>query len=629
MAATAMATTAGLVVLMLYVLSRRFSSSEEESDCGGDYPRSKSRSAKKRLSRRPAQAPATWLETMSTLSETLRFTYAETLGKWPIGDLAFGIKYFIQRQGNLQVASVYAGEESVQLKGAETIDHLYYYLKLLTLCMFFSKKPFPEFLESAGLSEAHVLLQKPKAALLKPAFTVLRDENSKCFLLLIRGTHSIKDTLTAALGAVVPFHHSVLHDGGISNLVLGYAHCGMVAAARWIAKLSTPTLLKALEQNPDYEVKIVGHSLGGGTAALLTYILREQKEFSATACMTWELAESGKHFITTIINGSDLVPTFSVASVDDLRSEVTSSSWLSDLRDQVEQNRVLKVFYRSAMVLGSCIPSLSNAKAKVVGAGAFLRPVSGSTQVVIKHAQDVAQAVIRTRSSMTSWTCIGPRRRAVVSSSNSKTDDVLEFPHIIVERTSETLVISTESLVHRTEYDSPSSGESGPDETDEDEDLIRIDKVVTTSSSEEITEGELWNELEKKLQMKESEANCQITEVEEDVVKEIAAEEKALSDALDSETPLTLSDVSDNHHFYPPGRIVHIVSIPSSELDNPGLVYTEEERVGIFETSRELYSKLRLSRTMIKDHFMPMYKKMMELLIVQLENELDSCVLKT
>lgn len=73
---------------------------------------------------------------------------------------------------------------------------------------------------------------------------------------MIRGTHSIKDTLTAATGAVVPFHHSVLDDGGVSNLVLGYAHCGMVAAARWIAKLSTPTLLKAVEQNPDYDVKV-------------------------------------------------------------------------------------------------------------------------------------------------------------------------------------------------------------------------------------------------------------------------------------------------------------------------------------------------------------------------------------
>ena len=42
----------------------------------------------------------------------------------------------------------------------------------------------------------------------------------------------------------------------------------------------------------------------------------------AAACMTWELAESGDSFITSIINGDDLVPTFSVASVDDLCSEV-------------------------------------------------------------------------------------------------------------------------------------------------------------------------------------------------------------------------------------------------------------------------------------------------------------------
>lgn len=78
----------------------------------------------------------------------------------------------------------------------------------------------------------------------------------KRFFLLIRGTHSIRDTLTAATGAIVPFHHAVLHEGGISNLVLGYAHCGMVAAARWIAKLSTPCLVKALQEYPDYKIQV-------------------------------------------------------------------------------------------------------------------------------------------------------------------------------------------------------------------------------------------------------------------------------------------------------------------------------------------------------------------------------------
>lgn len=92
--------------------------------------------------------------------------------------------------------------------------------------------------------------------ILKPAFTVLVDKNTKCFLLLIRGTHSIKDTLTAVTGAVVPFHHTVVHEGGVSNLVLGYAHGGMVAAARWIAKLATPCLINALNEFPDYKVKV-------------------------------------------------------------------------------------------------------------------------------------------------------------------------------------------------------------------------------------------------------------------------------------------------------------------------------------------------------------------------------------
>lgn len=102
MAATTVATAAGAVVLLYYVLSRRLTTAKEgEEEESGDYSKAASRSVKRRLSRRPAQAPATWLETISTLCETLRFTYSETLGKWPIGDLAFGINYLIRRQVSL------------------------------------------------------------------------------------------------------------------------------------------------------------------------------------------------------------------------------------------------------------------------------------------------------------------------------------------------------------------------------------------------------------------------------------------------------------------------------------------------------------------------------------------------
>ncbi|KAK7303744.1 hypothetical protein RJT34_14657 [Clitoria ternatea] len=635
MAAGTMATAAGAAVMIYYVLIRRLSrKTEDDGEDHGGVSKSVRSLRRRRISRRPVQPPATLLESIVTLSETLRFTYSETLGKWPIGDLAFGINYFMRKQGDLPVASVYAGSDCVQLKGDEIIVELYELLRLLTMCMFFSKKPFPVFLDSAGFSLDDVLDQKPKAGLLRPAFTIIRDTQSKCLLLLIRGTHSIKDTLTAATGAVVPFHHSVLNDGGISNLVLGYAHCGMVAAARWIARLCTPTLLKALSECPDFEVKIVGHSLGGGTAALLTYILREQKEFSSStcvafapaACMTWELAESGKHFITTIINGSDLVPTFSTSSIDDLRSEVTASSWLNDLRDQVEHTKVLNVVYRSATALGSRLPSISSAKARV--AGAIPWPVTSGTQVVMKRAQSVAEAVVRTRSSLSSWSCMSARRRNVGQLLNSKAEDLTEAS-LLSKRSTETLL--TEEVVREPllkDETISSSGGSGHDDTDEEEQLIPANQDITASTEGEITEGQLWYELEKELQKQDNTINIHAQE-EAAAAKEITEEENQIVDAAEcSSNSITTSDNLDSHRFYPPGRIMHIVSTPSSDDSNSNSDEPVEEHVCLYETPRELYSKLRLSKTMINDHYMPMYKKMMELLIRELEKDSSCNILK-
>lgn len=100
MATTTMATAVGAAAILYYTLNRRLQISQTrgEEDDDKSEENGSSSSSSKRVSRRPAQAPATWLETISTLSETLRFTYSETLGKWPIGDLAFGINFLLKRQ---------------------------------------------------------------------------------------------------------------------------------------------------------------------------------------------------------------------------------------------------------------------------------------------------------------------------------------------------------------------------------------------------------------------------------------------------------------------------------------------------------------------------------------------------
>ncbi|KAF2323634.1 hypothetical protein GH714_036407 [Hevea brasiliensis] len=364
----------------------------------------------------------------------------------------------------------------------------------------------------------------------------------------------------------------------------------MVAAARWIAKLATPVLKKALGQYPDYKLKIVGHSLGGGTAALLTYVLREQKELSMTscvafapaACMTWELAQSGNDFITSVINGADLVPTFSAAAVDDLRAEVTASAWLNDLRNQIERTRILSTVYRSASALGSRLPSISSARAKVAGAGAILRPVSNGTQVVMRRAQSMAQAAWTTRPSLrlSSWSCIGPR--------------------------------------HRDEM---------PKHMDVDAHLDGGEDFRSNTHEDQMNEIELWKQLEHELYDRADGEDA-------DVAKEIREEEAvAMAEVGESESASTAQETKEVHRFFPPGKIMHIVTLqldsaePESEGDSPSSSDSEntqslgEAKVGIFVTPRSLYSKLRLSQTMISDHLMPVYRRQIEKLIKELEQE--------
>lgn len=95
----------------------------------------------------------------------------------------------------MAVASVYAGSDSVQLKGDEIIVELYELLRLLTLCMLFSKKPFPVFLDSAGFSLDDVLIQKPKAGV--------------CFVLIL----SLSLSLSALLLFIFVFYNFGVSGG--------------------------------------------------------------------------------------------------------------------------------------------------------------------------------------------------------------------------------------------------------------------------------------------------------------------------------------------------------------------------------------------------------------------------------
>lgn len=101
MATATIATAAGAAALLYYTLNKKLQSApttdDDDEECGSSG-QDHAQLGTNRVSNRLIQAPATWLETIATLSETLRFTYSETLGKWPIGDLAFGISFLLKQQ---------------------------------------------------------------------------------------------------------------------------------------------------------------------------------------------------------------------------------------------------------------------------------------------------------------------------------------------------------------------------------------------------------------------------------------------------------------------------------------------------------------------------------------------------
>lgn len=97
-------------------------------------------------------------------------------------------------------------------------------------------------------------------------------------VLAIRGTMSVSDCITDCNCKNVPFA-----GPGLAPLdpTTHYVHAGMFQAALTMRReIYTDGLLELVTQNPSYQVVIVGHSLGAGTASVLTTVLLHDESFA-------------------------------------------------------------------------------------------------------------------------------------------------------------------------------------------------------------------------------------------------------------------------------------------------------------------------------------------------------------
>ena len=136
----------------------------------------------------------------------------------------------------------------------------------------------------------------------RPAAALFAHDERKVACLSIRGTATIQDVVTDIRAVPVPFpqqeeekengnceHNTSLNAGGDWTSVCrgsGLALCGMAgAAANLFRETADPLLYLAFK---GYKIRIVGHSLGGGVAALLGILmlgLFEKQGLDAMRCM--------------------------------------------------------------------------------------------------------------------------------------------------------------------------------------------------------------------------------------------------------------------------------------------------------------------------------------------------------
>jgi sn1-specific diacylglycerol lipase len=164
-------------------------------------------------------------------------------------------------------------------------------------------------------------------------YCILLDHKWKSVVVAIRGTFSLEDCVTDVLIDPEPLDR-VGEEYGFDGTGQ-HCHGGVLSCARNVYRdlqrhgLLEKMLLGNDAEFPEYNLRIVGHSLGAAASTLLSYMLRERfptvrcLNFSPPGCaLTWKLATDCQEFCTSFVLDSELVPRLSLDSMEHLRDEI-------------------------------------------------------------------------------------------------------------------------------------------------------------------------------------------------------------------------------------------------------------------------------------------------------------------
>ncbi|RKP27871.1 hypothetical protein SYNPS1DRAFT_12033 [Syncephalis pseudoplumigaleata] len=184
--------------------------------------------------------------------------------------------------------------------------------------------------EYLSLAEDELLAYEFHASLVfRPSYFIALDRETSSVVLCIRGTMSIMDTLTDLVCDYQQW------KGGL-------VHAGILSAAQWFFTDVVPQILAYCRQHDMRRIRIIGHSLGGSTASVLTILLSTMKSrllpgdmdvrgysYGGACCVSLDISRQYADVIDAYVLDNDLVPRLSYGSVMDLKSMVLCAAGLT------------------------------------------------------------------------------------------------------------------------------------------------------------------------------------------------------------------------------------------------------------------------------------------------------------
>ncbi|WIA11152.1 hypothetical protein OEZ85_011291 [Tetradesmus obliquus] len=263
--------------------------------------------------------------------------------KFHIHDLVFGVYHLALHHSTVDAVDAVEGS---RVDDPALIDYLIQATDAAAAAYCPSRK---ELCEAAGITDADLLLLEPQTTTTRPAYAVWVDAPNKRLVWGFRGTTDLNDMLTDACASCEPY-------------LDGYAHWGMLQAAQWFAQNELARVRGFLDQHPGYEMLLVGHSLGAGTAAMLAHLIKHDPEaakvmagvkFSAVgvatpAVLTEALAAGCSDYVTSVVLMHDVVPRFSIHNVFAMKEEMDATKWGDILAGTLKDWAVPDVIENSA-----------------------------------------------------------------------------------------------------------------------------------------------------------------------------------------------------------------------------------------------------------------------------------------